>query len=137
MIFITNKHGIEKALQTKQKVECSYYFEHMLNKEAYKRKWWQLFDKPFTPVKLGVIVGDAGIHPYWLGENNKEQYLFVQFKEYVFAKAIPISCIKDAKQSSEDMAKFLNQNEHRIGEKGFDILSFNTLKQQMEKSKVY
>jgi hypothetical protein len=111
--FISNKYGVETTLRVGQKVECSYYQEYgrWFMKSAYKRKWWQLFDLPFKPVKIGVIVGDAGTHPYWLAEKDgKEQYLLVKFKEYFFAKPIPISCIIDAKQSAEIMARLLNEN---------------------------
>lgn len=130
--FISNKYGTETILQIGQKVECIYYHEY------HKRKWWQLFDLPFKPVKLGVIVGDAGTHPYWLAVNDrKEQYLLVKFKEYFFAKPIPISCIRDAKQSAESMARFLKESEHRIGEKGYDLASFETLTEQMNKAKSF
>ena len=138
--FISNKYGTETILQVGQKVECSYYHEYgrWYMKDAYKRKWWQLFDPPFKPVKLGVIVGDAGIHPYWLaGNDRKEQYLLVKFKEYFFAKPIPISCIRDAKRSAESMARFLKESEHRIGEKGYDLASFKALTEQMNKAKSF
>jgi hypothetical protein len=138
--FISNKYGTETILQVGQKVECVYYHEYgrLYMKDAYKRKWWQLFDLPFKPIKLGVIVGDAGTHPYWLaGNDRKEQYLLVKFKEYFFAKPIPISCIIDAKQSAESMAIFLKESEHRIGEKGYDLASFKALTEQMNKAKSF
>jgi len=138
--FISNKYGTETILKIGQKVECIYYHEYprLFEKDAYKRKWWQLFDLPFKPVKLGVIVGDAGTHPYWLaGNDRKEQYLLVKFKEYFFAKPIPISCIRDAKKSAESMARFLKESEHRIGEKEYDLASFETLTEQMNKAKSF
>ncbi len=138
-IFIDKKYGAETILQVGQKVECFYYheYERSYMKGAYKRKWWQLFDLPFKPVKLGVIVGDAGIHPYWLAFGGNEQYLLVKFKEYFFAKPIPISCIRDAKQSVESMAKFLKENENKIGEKGYSLESFKALTEQMNKAKSF
>lgn len=138
--FICNKYGTETILQVGQKVKCFYYHEYgrPYEVDSYKRKWWQLFDKPFKPVKLGVIVGDAGTHQYWLGDNDrKEQYLLVKFKEYFFAKPIPISCIIDANQFAERMAILLEENEHRIGEKGYDLESFNALTGQMNKAKSF
>ncbi len=138
--FICNKHGREDTLHVGQKVECTYYHEYKIGhiKDAYKRKWWQLFDLPFKPVKIGVIVGDYGIHPYYLaGSDGNEQYLLVKFQEYLFAKPIPISCIRDAKQSAESMARFLNENEHLIGEKGYSFNSHETLKNQMNRAKSF
>lgn len=135
--FTHEKYGKKNTFHVGQKVECTYYHEYIYEKKSYKRKWWQLFDKPFKPVKLGLIVGDAGNHPYWLScaYDGKEQYLFVKFKEYLFAKAIPISCIRDSKESAESLERFLKENLHRLGEKGYDFESFEALTRQARNAK--
>lgn len=138
--FISNKYDTETILKVGQKVECSYYHEYgrWYMKDAYKRKWWQLLDRPFKPVKLGIIVGDAGIHRYWLaGTNREEQYLLVKFKEYFFAKPIPISCIMDAKESAKSMSRFLRESACMIGEKGYETESFKELEKLMNKAKLF
>jgi hypothetical protein len=137
--FIDNKYGKEKILHIGQKVECIYYHEYKGEIDSYKRTLLEKFiDKPFSPVKLGIIVGDAGIHPYWLaGNERKERYLLVKFKEYFFAKPIPISCITDAEFSANRMDAVLKENEHRIGEKGFSKESFENLKNQNNKTRKF
>ena len=118
-----DENGQRKEFFVGQKVQCIYYQEYDRNymQYAYKRTFLEkLIDKPFEPVKLGIIVGDAGVHPYWLaGNGRKEQYLLVKFEEYFFAKPIPISCIEDALQAAESTQRFLKESEHRIGEKGY------------------
>lgn len=102
-------------------------------KDAYKRTWLSmLIDKPFEPVKLGVIIGDAGVHPYWLAAHGrKEQYLFVKFKEYILPKPIPISCIQDALEAAERIKSFLEANIERVGEKGYSKEAFDSLSKNM------
>ena len=136
--FIYTKYGITSELFVGQKVECSYYGEWSHVADKYKRPLYQqIIDRPFKPVKLGVIIGDAGIHPYWLGDSRGERYLFVRFNEYLFDKAIPISCIEDAKKSAEKMLYILNQDAHRIGEKGYGITSYNSLLSQAKKAQEF
>jgi hypothetical protein len=107
-------------------------------KDAYKRTLVEkLFDKAFKPVKYGVIVGDSGIHPYWLGRDRKEQYLLVKFSEYNFAKPIPISCIRDAEQSAKEAEFFLNQGKHKLGEPGYGYEAFNKLTDDLNKNKAF
>lgn len=134
--FVIEKYGNKKEFVIGQKVECIYYHEYPGERDAYKRTWLSmLIDKPFKPVKLGVIVGDAGIHPYWLaGNDRKEQYLFVKFKEYVFAKPIPISCIQDAKQSAERTLAMLERDKDKIGQKGYSQDAFDSLSKQANKA---
>lgn len=117
-----------------QKVECIYYHEYDNESNRYQRPIIQrLLDKPFKPVKFGVITGDAGTHPYWLADSTgQEQYLFVKFEEYLFDKAIPISCIQDAVEAAESTKKFLSENEHRIGEKGYSLEAFNALSKKAD-----
>lgn len=133
--FVIEKYGNKKEFVIGQKVECIYYHEYdrAYTKDAYKRTWLSmLIDKPFKPVKLGVIVGDAGVHPYWLaGNDRKEQYLFVKFREYFFAKPIPISCIQDALQAAESTKRFLEASMDRVGEKGYELDAFNSLSKNM------
>jgi hypothetical protein len=129
-IFIFDKYGVERTLAVGQKVICDYYHEYSrrYEKSAYKRTLLsKMIDKPFKPVKFGVIVGDAGVHPYWLGKDRKEQYLFVKFKEYFLPKPIPISCIKDALSESRNTAAFIEMHKNKIGEKGFSYESMNFL----------
>ena len=138
--FTGTYYGQETTLHLGQKVECTYYHEYsrLYMKDAYKRKWWQLFDLPFKPVKLGVIVGDAGVHPFWLGDNDrKEQYLLVKFKEYFFAKPIPMSCMEDTQEAADKMERILKADQHRIGEKGYSMGSYLALKNQAEKGKSF
>jgi hypothetical protein len=135
--FVIEKYGNKKEFVIGQKVECIYYHEYgrWYMKDAYKRKWWQLFDLPFKPVKLGVIVGDAGVHPYWLaGNDRKEQYLFVKFKEYFFAKPIPISCIQDALQAAERTLAMLERDKDKIGQKGYGQDAFDSLSKQANRA---
>lgn len=139
-IFVIEKYGNRKEFTIGQKVECIYYHEYPDEKCAYKRSLLsKLIDRPFRPVKLGVIVGDAGVHPYWLASNReqREQYLFVKFKQYVFAKPIPISCITDALQAAKRMEKFLQHGMDNLGSKGFSYESYNRLKKQMNKALEY
>jgi hypothetical protein len=106
------KYGNVSVFTKGQKVMCCYYHEYEPNYEddAYKRTFLErLIDAPFKPVKFGVIVGSAGVHPFWLGDNRREQYLLVKFKEYHFAKPIPISCIQDA-------ATYVKEHKDRIAE---------------------
>lgn len=137
--FIANNYGKDVVLYLNQKVECSYYHEYNGEVESYQRSFLErIIDKPFTPVKLGVIVGEAGIHPYWLaGDGRKEMYLLVKFKEYLFAKPIPISCIYDAEFQSKRMESILKKNEYRVGEKGYSKQSFDMLKIQNDKLKTF
>lgn len=136
MKFTSNKYGRESIFHTGQKVQCVYYHEYdSEHTPHYRRPWYQrIFDTAFHPVKLGVIVGDAGRHPYWLGNDGTEQYLFVKFKEYRFNKAIPISCISDAEQSAKEMKEFLAKNIDKIGQKGYSAESFASLQNQANKA---
>lgn len=135
MIYYTEKYGNKRELHTGQKVECVYYHEYVGKKDCYQRPWWQkLTDLPFKPVKLGIIEGDAGIHPYWLGSNDTEQYLFVRFREYRFPKAIPISCIRDAKESANMIKNMLERDKDKVGQKGYDFDSFMALSEQAQKA---
>lgn len=124
-----NKYGNGIEFTVGQKVECSYYHEYDSERDGYERTLLEkLIDKPFKPVKHGIIVGDAGIHPYWLaGADRKEQYLLVKFKEYRLAKPIPISCIKDAHQSYLDTMAFLERDKDKIGQKGYSQEAFDSL----------
>ena len=137
-IFVIEKYGNKTEFSAGQKVECTHYHEYGRSymKDAYKRTWLSvLIDKPFKPVKLGVIVGDAGVHSYWLaGNDRKEQYLFVKFKEYFFAKPIPMSCIQDAKQASERTLSMLERNKDKIGQKGYGQDTFDNLSKQANKA---
>lgn len=137
--FSIKKYGRETILKIGQKVECSYYHEYPRKymDRSYHRPLYQLIDPPFKPVKLGIIVGDAGFHPYWLAHGDNEQYLFVKFKEYIFNKAIPISCIQDASESAAEMERFLKESESKIGEFGYDLESYNALTEQMNKAKKF
>ena len=129
---------VNKTFKVGQKVACNYYHEYLNEECSYKRKWWQLFDAPFKPVKMGVIVGNAGVHPYWLSRNNQEeQYLLVKFKEYFFAKPIPISCLKDCKEFANDINLLLSESRHRVGEKGYSLESFTSLTNQANKADVF
>jgi len=136
--FVSDKYGIIKYFHVGQKVQCGYYheYERWYMKNAYKRTLIsRLIDKPFKPVKLGIIVGNAGIHPYWLGIDNKEQYLYVKFKEYILPKPVPISCIEDALESAKRTSAMLERDKDKIGiVKGYDIKSRNWLKEQANKA---
>jgi hypothetical protein len=124
-----NVFGNKKVLTVGQKVECIYYNEYGMiwGDDAYKRTWLSLLlDKPFKPVKLGVIIGDAGVHPFWMGVNGKEQYLLVRFKEYLFPKPIPISCINDAMQSVEKVYRMIERDKDKMGQKGYEEEYFDT-----------
>lgn len=128
--YTKNKYGITELLSDGQKVMCGYYHEYDREymKDAYKRTLLErIIDKPFKPVKFGVIVGDAGIHPFWLGIDRKEQYLLVKFEGDFFAKPIPISCIEDAAAYAKQRRSFTAANKDRIGEKGYDKESFDAL----------
>lgn len=129
------KYGNKKEFVVGQKVQCTYYheYERSYMQKAYKRTWLSmLIDKPFKPVKLGVIVGDAGVHPYWLaGSEPTQQYLLVKFKEYIFPKPIPISCIQDALEAAESTKRFLEKDKFRIGEKGYSQEAFDSLSKHM------
>lgn len=135
MTFTSEQYGIVESFTIGQKVRCTYYNEGV--KPSYKRKFlhW-LIDRPFRPVKLGVIVGDAGIHPFYLAQHgtDTEQYLFVRFKEYIFPKAIPIGCIKDALQAAKDLKEFLEESRSRIGQPGFSYESFTALSKDMDEA---
>lgn len=133
--FVIEKYGNKKEFVTGQKVECVYYHEYDNEKDAYQRSFLsKMIDKPFKPVKLGVILGDAGIHPYWLGSDRKEQYLFVKFKEYKLPKPIPISCIQDALESAERNKRMIEENKNKVGEKGYSYEAMYYLQNQMEKA---
>jgi len=133
--FICNiKNRKKRILHKGQKVRCTYYHE--------STQYPMRIIGGFTPVKLGVIVGDAGIRPYYLAVgdgsfNGTEQYLYVKFKEYFFKKAIPISCIKDAKEAVKNLESFLKENEHKIGEKGYSMESYDILYKQMNEAKEF
>jgi hypothetical protein len=60
--------GNEYVLSVGQKVECVYYHESIqMHKDGKSRGLLSLlFDDDFTPVKLGIIVGSAGVMPYYL-----------------------------------------------------------------------
>lgn len=131
---------MKKELTVGQKVQCIYYHEYPSGKyKAYRRTWIsKLIDKPFAPVKLGIIVGDAGIHPFWLAASGgKEQYLFVKFKEYIFAKPIPVSCIQDALEAANHTFELLERNKHRIGLKGYSQDAFDGLSKQANLAKKF
>lgn len=65
--FVFTKFGKTKTFSIGQKVKAIYYNEYENKKDAYKRSFLSLLiDKPFKPVKFGLIIGDAGEHPYWL-----------------------------------------------------------------------
>ena len=67
--FINNKDTFFVG----QKVECTYYHEYENNVDSYKRTFLEKFiDEPLSPVKLGIIVGDGGVHPFWLATNKKK-----------------------------------------------------------------
>lgn len=126
------QHDSRDILEVGQKVECWYYHEYDGEPKCYKRPIKEkIIDKPFTPVKLGIIVGDAGIHPYWLGRDYKQRYLFVKFDEYKYPKAIPISCISDAKKMAEGLERLLAENATKIGQKVCDMGSYVSLTNQM------
>lgn len=130
--FKFNKYGTEIELSIGQKVQCTYYHEYANSDDAYKRTFIsKLIDKPFKPVKLGIIIGDAGIHPYWLSNNKKEQYLLVKFKEYLLPKPIPISCIQDALEAAEREKIMLERDKHLIGTKGYSKEAFESLSKNM------
>ncbi len=112
------------------KVKCIYYHEHLHEAKKYNRPRIQkILDRPFSPVKYGVVVKSAGVHPYWLatGVGGMEEYLFVRFKEYMFLKAIPLSCCFEAAECLKHDKEFLLSNIHRVGEPGFGIDSFREL----------
>ncbi len=124
--FTYNRQGKETLFSVGQKVECIHYHEEWWpQRGVYNRNWLKaIIDRPFKPVKLGVIVGDAGTHPYWLPYyDGKVQYLLVKFKEYFFAKPIPISCIYDVNESIKKMEKSLQENEDKRGSDSFGVLS--------------
>lgn len=140
----TFKHtvfGHEKELYIGQKVECVYYHES-IQLDSDKRRQSILStivgDSTFTPIKCGKIVGSAGVRPYYLsgstntGANGKELYLFVKFPEYTLKKAIPISCITDARQAANDTLVFLARNIDRVGQKGYSNEAYRALKQQAD-----
>ena len=140
-------YGKDKSLHIGQHVQVTYYNESIQLEED---KRWLPFthrifgDTPFTPVKLGVIVGSVGIQPYYLsGSTNTgdgkryhgtEQYLYVKFKEYFFNKAIPMSCISDAEEAANNMLKMLERHECRLGDFGFSLDAYTQLKKQSEKA---
>lgn len=127
-VFIDTRFGKNKKLFIGQKVQCVYYHERIQYPNTIKAEF-------FTPVKCGVIIGDAGVRKYYLAcGDGTEQYLWVKFKEYIFNKAIPVSCIDDAKESAERTLAFLKKSEHRIGEKGYELDSFLQLENQSKKA---
>jgi hypothetical protein len=124
-----------KDFKKGQKVRCIYYHEEIQK----PNKLW-IIDKPFTPVKNGIVVGDAGMREYYLQyDGNKKEYgglqqfVYIKFNEYLFEKAIPISCVTDCKEAAEKLESFLENTKHRIGEKGFSEESYNSL---LESAKV-
>ena len=134
--FIRTQYGDTETFYTGQKVRCIYYHESI--QHPY------MIIGGFTPVKLGIIVGDAGTRPYYLAGSTKsteavgtEQYLYVKFKEYFFKKAIPISCMNDAQKEARALENMLKESEHRIGERGYDLESFNALTEQMNRAKLF
>ena len=127
------KYGIKNIFFIGQKVQCVYYHESI----QYPNKLW-IFEKPFTPVKLGVIVGCAGIKPYYLSlKDGKELYLYVKFKEYYSKKAIPASCVIDASKEAESIKTLLEKNKHKIGQPGYSEESYNKLLLQQRKAESY
>jgi len=126
--FTIECYGKIKSFEIGQKVVCIYYGEYQNEEKAYKRSWLsKLIDKPFSPVKNGTIVGDAGTHPYWLSGSGNEQYLLVKFDEYILAKPIPISCIVDCKEYINRHNSDILMHKDRIGEKGFSLDAVNDL----------
>lgn len=120
----------EKTFIKGQEVFCSYYCEYSMEfkKMAYKRSFFErLIDKPFKGPKTGFVVGSAGYHDYWLC-GKKQLYVLVKFKEYFFAKPIPISCIQDRAEHAKQTLKFLTDNEHRIGQPGYSLEDYFKLK---------
>lgn len=136
--FISNRYGKTSFFSIGQKVEVTYYHEYNYIPNEYHDSFFKsLFDKPFTPVKLGMIVGDAGIRSYWLAKDGKEQFLWVRFKECRFDKAIPISCIEDALVAAQRMEIFLRNGEKYLGERGYSYESFGQLTKQMNDAKAF
>lgn len=131
--FFSNHYGIPKTFEVGQKVKCTYYHERI----QYPNRLW-LFSKPFEPVKFGVIVGDAGIKPYYLAHPTKvEQFLRVKFKEYSGNKDIPISCIEDAAESAKRLRNMICQDMDKLGQPGYDIASYLELLNCAEKAEVF
>lgn len=106
MKFMIEKYGKTSNFHAGQKVIATYYHESI----QYPDKNF-CFDEPFTPSKFGVIKGDAGMKDYYLGTDNKEQFLWVKFREYLFKKAIPMSCLLDAGEYIQLTKIILNQGE--------------------------
>lgn len=138
--FIYNETGKEEVFTVGQKVNIIYYAEHGME-DQYKRKWYEeLIDRPFGKgsSKNGIIVGDAGIHPYWLAGNKKvERYLLVQFEEYFFAKPIPISCIHDINWAIENLNGHLESGKGKIGQKGFEFVYYDKFLRELEVMKKF
>lgn len=127
--FKFNKYGTDFIFKTGEEVTATYYHEHDGGTlDCYKRPFCQWIESEFTPVKHGIIIGNAGTHPFWLGRNREEQYLFVKFKEYRFNKAIPISCLQNRQQRKKEILAFLEREKHRIGNPGYSFDSYNQLK---------
>jgi len=128
----TDYVGRQTDFYVGQRVQCYYYHERINEKFAYKRTWFsKIIDKPFEPVKFGVIIGYAGIHPFYLAPNNVEQFLLVKFSEYKLAKPIPISCITDALLAENSLRRLLENNQNKVGSKGFGYDTFSKLQQQL------
>jgi len=140
MNYKITEYGQEKILSKGEKVKCVYYHEYPHRSNDFNDSFIQrLIDSPFKPVKFGVILGSAGIKPYWLSSNKEgtEEYLYVEFSEYFFKKAIPISCIENAKIEAKRMNDFVEKNRHKIGTKGYSEESFLSLKSQIKESNIF
>ncbi len=109
----------EKTFLKGQKVSCFYYCEEITHP---RRLFW--FDKPFEPVKFGIICADAGqrrMHRPWYEQKDTEPYLWVKFKEYRFRKAIPVSCIEDITEYASRLESFMNSSQTPVGGHGNPI----------------
>ena len=121
--FSYNKYGREEQLSVGEKVQATYYHERIQKPRA-------IF--PFTPVKCGVVKGSAGIREFYLGANGMELFLWVKFKEYPFAKAIPISCLTNTEVAAKRIKDLLNRHMDKIGQKGFSFEAYTNLSKQAD-----
>lgn len=130
--FSIIKCDIKKELHVGQRVVCSYYGEYSTDLNIIQNILCIFFGY-FTPVKFGIIIGDAGNRNYFL-TGRKEQFIWVKFKEYFLKKAIPISCIEDAVESAVNLEKFLISRKKEIGNPGYSRSSFDALSELVNKS---
>lgn len=138
--FTFDRFGKEITLKVGQKVQAISYHEDEpdCTWTGYKRTSEEIkTDPPFTPVKLGVVVGDAGVHPYRMGRYGKSQYLLVKFADYKLPKPIPISCLEDAAEAAEKTFFKLKRDIHLLGQKGYDTESFQYLVNMANKAKAF